>query len=73
MDCVCAIQRVNGKDTNVSVFERGMVVGPKRTCLYQELQRRWVFHAQQFPVCIKNDPPPKGHPAILSQLLKGLE
>jgi hypothetical protein len=29
----------------------------------QELQRCWVFHTQKFPVCIKNGPPPKGHPA----------
>ncbi|MGH0136489.1 UNVERIFIED_CONTAM: hypothetical protein FKN15_061132 [Acipenser sinensis] len=29
----------------------------------QELQRCWVFHAQQFPVYIKDGPPPKGHPA----------
>ena len=26
------------------------------------------FHAQQFPVCIKNRPPPKGRPANLTQL-----
>ena len=39
----------------------------------QELQRCWDFHAQQFPVCIKNGPPPKGHPANWTQLLEALE
>ena len=39
----------------------------------QELQRCWVFHAQQFPVCIKNGPPPKEHSANLTQLLEALE
>ena len=39
----------------------------------QELQRCWIFHAQQFPVYIKNDPPPKEHPANLSQLWEALE
>ena len=39
----------------------------------QELHRCWVFHAQQFPVCIKNGPPPKGHPANLTQLWEALE
>ena len=37
------------------------------------MQRCWIFHAQQFPVCIKNDLPPKGHPANLTQLWKALE
>uniref|UniRef100_A0A4W5JDV5 HDGF like 3 n=1 Tax=Hucho hucho TaxID=62062 RepID=A0A4W5JDV5_9TELE len=45
-----------------------MVVGARRTGLCQELQRFWVFHTQQFPVCINNGPPPKGHPANLTQL-----
>ena len=39
----------------------------------QELQRCWVFHAQQFPVCIKNGPPLKGHPANLTKLWEALE
>jgi hypothetical protein len=26
------------------------------------------FHTPQFPVCIKNGPPPKGHPVNLTQL-----
>jgi hypothetical protein len=39
----------------------------------QELQRCWVFHAQQFPVCIKNGPPPKGHRANLTQQWEELE
>ena len=31
------------------------------------------FHTQQFPVCIENGPPPKGHPANLTQLWEALE
>jgi hypothetical protein len=60
--CMCAIQRVTGQEL------QGMVVGARGTGLRQELQLCWVFHAQQFPVCIKNGPPPKGHPANLTQL-----
>jgi hypothetical protein len=45
-----------------------MVVGARRTSLFQELQRCWGFHTQRFTVCTKNGPPPKGHPAILTQL-----
>ena len=67
---MCAIQRVNGERKYLTAFERGMVVG---AILYQELQHCWVFHAQQFPVCIKNGPPPKGHPANLTQLWEALE
>ena len=50
-----------------------MVEGARCTILCQELQRCWVFHAQQFPVCIKNSPPPKGYPDNLTQLWKTLE
>jgi hypothetical protein len=50
-----------------------MVVGARGTSLCQELQLCWVFHAQQFPVCIKNGPPPKGRPANLTQLWEALE
>ena len=39
----------------------------------QELQLCWVFQAQQFPLCIKNGPPPKRHPANLTQLWKALK
>ena len=70
---MCAIQRVNGQDKNVSAFERGMVAGARHTGLCQELQRFWVFHAQQFLVCIKNGPPPKGCPANLTKLWEALE
>lgn len=42
-------------------------------CVGQERQRFWVFHAQQFPVCIKNGSPPNGHPAILTQLWEALK
>ena len=31
------------------------------------------FRVQQFPVCIKKGPPPKGHPANLTQLWDALE
>ena len=54
------------KTKDLSAFEWGMVEGARHTSLCQELQRCWVFHAQQFPVCIKNGPPPKGHPANLT-------
>ena len=50
-----------------------MVVGARRTGLCQELQHCWVFHAQRFPMCIKNGPPPKGNPANLTQLREALE
>jgi hypothetical protein len=33
----------------------------------------WIFHAQQFPVGIKNGPPPKRYPANLTQLWEALE
>ena len=37
-----------------------------------EQQRCWVFHAQQFPVCIKNGPPRKGHTGNMTQLWEAL-
>ena len=51
----------------------GMVVGARLPGLCEKLQRCWVFHAQQFPVCIKNGPPPKGHQGNLTQLWEALE
>jgi hypothetical protein len=61
------------KTKDLNAFERGMVVGARGTgLLCQELQHRWVFHTQQFPVCIKNGPPPKGYPANLTQLWEAL-
>jgi hypothetical protein len=63
-DCVCLPFRGwMGKRKYWSAFERGMVVGARHTGLCQELQHCWVFHNQQFPVCIKSGPLPKGHPA----------
>ena len=59
--CMCAILRMNGHDKT----------GYGIRC--QELQRCWVFHAQQFPVCINNGPPPKWHPANFTQLWEALE
>uniref|UniRef100_A0A8C7FAY9 ADAM metallopeptidase with thrombospondin type 1 motif, 3 n=1 Tax=Oncorhynchus kisutch TaxID=8019 RepID=A0A8C7FAY9_ONCKI len=50
-----------------------MVVVARRTSLCQEVQLCWVFHAQQFPVCIKNGPPYKGHPANLTQFWEALK
>ena len=53
--------------TVVGAFEQGMVVGTRCTCLCQELQQCcFFFQTQQFPVCIQNGPPPKGHPANLT-------
>ena len=62
-----------GKTKDLSAFEQGMVVDARHTGLCQELQRCWVFLTQQFAVCIKNGPPPKGHPANLTQLWEALE
>ena len=74
MGCVrVPFKRWMGKTKYLSAFERGMVVGAGCTGLHQELQRYWVFHNQQFPVCIKNGPPPKGHPANLTQLWEASE
>ena len=51
-----------------------MVVGARHTdFVCQELQHRWVFHTQQFLVCIKNGPPPKGHPANSQHLWETLD
>ena len=33
----------------------------------------WFFTLNSFPVCIKNGPPPKGHPANLTQLWEALK
>ena len=41
-----------GNTEYLSAFEQGA----RRTGLCQELQQYWVFHTQQFPVCIKNGP-----------------
>jgi hypothetical protein len=74
---MCAFQGVNGKDQRftVSAFERGMVVGAR--CIGLSVSRTATlpgfFHAQQLPLCIKNGPPPKRHPAILAQLWEPLE
>ena len=61
-----------GKTKDLSAFEQDIIVGARRTGVCQELQRCWVFHAQLFPVCIKNGQPPKGHPANLTQLWEAL-
>jgi hypothetical protein len=62
-----------GKTKYLSAFEWGIVVGARCIGLSQELQHCWDFHAQQFPVCIKNGPPPEGYPANLTQLWEALE
>ena len=68
MDYVCVQDKIF-----LRAFDRGMVVGARCTGLYQELQCCWAFRAQQFPLCINNDPPPKGHPAKLTKLWEALE
>jgi hypothetical protein len=74
MDCVCVPFRGWISKTNdLITFEQGMVVGARLTGLCLELHRYWVFHTRQFSVCIKNGPPPKWHPAILTQLCEALE
>jgi hypothetical protein len=45
-----------------SAFERGMVEGARLSRTATLLG----FYTQPFPVCIKNGPPPKGHPANLT-------
>jgi hypothetical protein len=72
MHCVCVPFR-GGKTKDLGAFERGMVVGARCTGLCQELQRYWVFHAQQFPVCIKNGPSPKRHQANSTHQWEALE
>ena len=62
-----------GNTKYLSAFEWGMVVGARRTSLCQKLQQCWVIHAQQFLVCFKNGPPPKGHPDNFTQLWEALE
>ena len=63
---VCHSEGEWARHKYLSAFERGMVVGARRIGLCQELQCCWVFHAQQFPVCIKNGSSAKGHPANLT-------
>jgi hypothetical protein len=53
---------------DLSAFEQGMVAGARRTALCQVLQRCWVFHDQQFPVCITNGPPTKGYPSTVGSI-----
>ena len=63
-----------GKTKYLSAFEQGMVVGARRTNLSVSRTATLLgFYAQQFPVCIKNGPPQKGHPATLTQLRDTLE
>ena len=63
-----------GKTKYLSAFEQGMVVGVRCTGLsVSRIATLLGFHAQQFPVCIKNGPQPKGHPANLTQLWEALE
>ena len=73
MDCVCVPFRGwMGKTKHLSAFWMGY--GSKcQVWVCQELQRCWVLHTQQFPLCIKNGPPPKGHPENLTHLWEALE
>ena len=59
-----------GNTKYLSAFEQGMVVGARCTSLCKELQ---LGYTQQFPLCIKNGPTPKGHPANMTQLWEALE
>jgi hypothetical protein len=66
MDCECVPLRGWMCNTKyLSAFQWGMVVGARCTSLCQEMQQCWVFHTQQFPMCLKNGPPPEGHRANL--------
>jgi hypothetical protein len=63
-----------GKTKYLRVFERGMVVGARRTGLsVKNCNAAGFFTLNSFPVCIKNGPQPKGHPANLTQLWEALE
>jgi hypothetical protein len=62
-----------GKTKYLSAFELGMVGGARRTSLSVKNWSLGGFFTLKFPVCIKNGPPPKGHPANLTQLLEALE
>lgn len=68
---VCHSEGEWARQNILSAFEQGMVVCARRTSLSRTARCR-VFHAQ-FPVFIKNGPPPKGHPANLTQLWEALE
>ena len=61
---VCHSEGERARNEYLSAFLNGVC---------QELQRCWSFHAEQFPVCFKNGPPPKGQPANLTQLWEALE
>ena len=61
-----------GKTKNVSAFERGMKVVGVLFCV-KNCNAAGFFLTQQIPVCIKNVPPTKGHPANLTQLWEASE
>ena len=70
--CMCVIQRVNGQDKRCA-FERGMVVGARRIGLSVSRTATLMgFSLNSFPMCIKNGLPPKGNPAILTQMWEAL-
>ena len=51
MDYVCVPYTIHvsidlSKTKDLSAFERGMVVGSRRTDLCQEVQRCWVLHTK---------------------------
>jgi hypothetical protein len=69
-DCVCIPFRGwMGKAKYWSAIEQGS----RCQAVWFVSRTATVFHAQQFPVCINNGPPPKGHPANLTQLCEALE
>ena len=61
-----------GKTKDLSAFEQGMLLGARFECV-KNCNPAGFLHAHQLPVCIKNGPPPKGHPDNLTQLWEALE
>jgi hypothetical protein len=62
-----------GKTKDLSAFDRGMVVGARRTGLSVSRSSTLLDCSHNsFPVCIKNGPPPKGHAANLTQQWESL-
>jgi hypothetical protein len=70
MDCVDAHSPSEWHKTKyLSAFRRGMVVDARHTGLSVSRTATLLFFvvvAQQFPMCIKNRPPPKGQPENLT-------
>ena len=61
------------KTKDLSAFEWGMVVGAGAPVCVKNCNAAGLFHSQQYTVCIKNGPAPKGNSANLTQLWEALE